>query len=204
MARALLAALLAFVAFAAHAQEKMLFVEYHAVSAKLAPGSAELQNRKLWLVGTKYMRFEDIPNPDTGVHGLIIVAEPDIWIIDRKANRGQHSTDPGPSYAVHFPMFPNENSDRVKQLTFGRELEFFDASGGRELARQTLDGVQCRVFAAEVDGRDLTLYMRGDGKPFQVSIGGGSGDEYGIRYVRYDPNGDPDLSLFKPGPGVRF
>jgi hypothetical protein len=203
MLRFLLAALLALAAFGAQAQQKMFFSEYHVVSDKLPAGSPELQHRKLWRVGTKYMRFEDVPNPQTGVHGLIIVAEPDIWIIDRKTQRGQHSIDPGPTYAVRFPMFPDEPSERIRALELGNEQEFFTSQGAKELTKQSIDGVLCRVFSMEIDGRDLTLYVRGDGKPFQVSIAGG-GLDYGIRIVRYDANVEPDLGLFRPPPGVSF
>ncbi len=203
MYRLLLAVLFSIPAFPAVAQQKMFFAEYHVVSDKLPANSPELQHRKIWLIGTKYMRFEDVPNPKTGVHGLIIVAEPDVWFIDRKTNRGQHNTDPGPTYGVHFPMFPSETSERVRQLEFGREREFFEANGATERAKQTLDGTLCRVFTVQIDDRDLTLYVRGDGKPFQVSIGGGA-DGYGIRIVRYEPDSDPDLSLFKPPAGTTF
>lgn len=203
MLRFLLAALIACAAFGAQAQQKMFFAEYHVVSDKLAPGSPELQHRKLWRVGTKYMRFEDVPNAQTGVHGLIIVAEPDIWFIDRKSQRGQHNVDPGPTYAVRFPMFPQEDSERIRALELGSEQEFFTSQGAKELTRQNIDGVPCRVFSLEIDGRALTLYVRGDGKTFQVSIAGG-GLDYGVRIVRYDTDLDPDLGLFRPPPGVTF
>lgn len=203
MRRILLATLLALAAVTANAQEKMFFTEYHVVSEKLPPGSPELQHRKLWLVGTKYLRFEDVPNPQTGVHGLIIVSEPDIWFIDRKTRSGKHNIDPGPTYAVHFPMFPNEDSPRIKQLEFGREREFFETNGAREGAKQTIDGVTCRVFTLRIDERDLTLYVRGDGKPFQVAISDGE-VTYGIRIIRHEANMDPDLSLFRPPADTTF
>lgn len=201
--RSLFALLLVACGFAAHAQEKMLYVEYRVMSPKLAPSSPEAQVRKLWLVGSKYMRFEDVPNPDTGVHGLIIVAEPDIWIIDRKTNKGQHSVDPGPSYAVHFPMLATESSDRLRQLEFGNELAFFQQNGARELAAQVVDGVNCRVLSLDVDDHELYLYLRRDGKPFQITVKTDS-SEYSVRIVKYEPASDPDLNLFRPPLGVKL
>lgn len=203
MFRSLLALLLLACSFAVHAQEKMLYVEYRVLSPKLPPSSAESQTRKLWLVGNKYMRFEDVPNPETGVHGLIIVAEPDIWVIDRKSNQGQRSVDPGPSYAVHFPMLATESSARLRQLEFGGELAFFQQNGARELASQVVDGVSCKVFAMEVDERELLLYQRKDGKPFQITVKSDSG-EYSVRILKYEPDTKPDLGLFKPPVGVTF
>lgn len=201
MIRSLLALLLLACSFAVQAQEKMLYVEYRVISPKLAPSSAEAQVRKLWLVGSKYMRFEDVPNPDTGVHGLIVVAEPDIWIIDRKTNKGQHSVDPGPSYAVHFPMLATETSARIRQLEFGGELAYFQQNGARELANQVVDGVTCRVFALDVDKHELFLYARKDGKPFQITVKTDA-SEYSVRFVKYEPDSEPDLNLFRPPLGV--
>ena len=203
MLRSLLALLLLACSFAVHAQDRMLYVEYRVLSPQLPPSSAESQPRKLWLVGNKYMRFEDVPNPETNIHGLIIVAEPEIWIIDRKTNRGRRSVDPGPSYAVHFPMLATETSARLRQLEFGGELAFFQENGAREMASQVVDGVNCRVLAVQVDERELLLYLRKDGRPFQITVKVDSG-EYSVRILRYEPGSEADLSLFKPPVGVKF
>lgn len=203
MFRFLLALLFLACSFSAHAQEKMLYVEYRVLSPQLPPLSAESQPRKLWLVGNKYMRFEDVPNPETNIHGLIIVAEPDIWVIDRKSNKGQRSVDPGPSYAVHFPMLATETSERLRQLEFGGELAFFQQNGAKERAPQVVDGVSCRVFTLEVDDRELLLLLRKDGKPFQITVKADSG-EYSVRILKYEPGLEPDLSLFKPPVSVKF
>lgn len=203
MFRFLLVLLFLACGFAAHAQERMLYVEYQVLSPKLPPSSPESQTRKLWLVGDKYMRFEDVPNPETNIHGLIIVAEPYIWVIDRKSNKGQRSVDPGPTYAVHFPMLATETSARLRQLEFGGELAFFQQDGAKERAPQVVDGVSCRVFALEVDDRELLLFLRKDGKPFQITVKADSG-EYSVRILRYEPGLEPDLSLFKPPVGVKF
>lgn len=204
MLRSLIAILLLACSLAAHAQEKMLYVEYRVISPNLPSSSAESQTRKLWLVSDKYMRFEDVPNPETNIHGLIIVAEPDIWVIDRKTNQGEHSVDPGPSYAVHFPMLATESSERLRQLEFGGEIAFFQQNGARELAPQVVDGVNCRVLALDqIDDRQLLLYVRRDGRPFQVTVKAGS-TEYSVRLVKYEPDSEPDLGLFKPPMGVKL
>jgi len=203
MFRYLAALLLLACSLAVQAQEKMLFVEYRVVSPKLAPSNAESQARKLWLVGNKYMRFEDVPNPDTNIHGLIIVAEPDIWVIDRKTGKGQHSVDPGPGYSVHFPMLATETSARLKALEFGGELEFFQGNGANELASQVVEGVTCRVLALTLDDRELFLFLRKDGKPFQITVKSDAA-EYSIRILKYDSGMQPDLGLFKPPPGMKF
>jgi hypothetical protein len=203
MRRYLLVLLLLACSAVAHAQEKMLYVEYRVISPNLPPASAENQVRKLWLLGNKYMRFEDVPNPDTKVHGLIIVAEPDIWFIDRRTNRGRHSVDPGPNYAVRFPMLATESSPRLRELEFGSEMAFFEAYGAKERPSQVVDGVSCRVFGMTLDNYELLLFVRKDGKPMQVTVKADA-VEYSVRILKYDPDLEPDLKLFKIPATVRM
>lgn len=200
--RILLLALLLCLNLAAHAQEKMLYVEYHVVAPKDAAVSpAERETRKIWRIGTKFLRFEDVANPDTGVHGLIVVAEPDVWFIDRKTRQGRHSVDPGPEYAIHFPIFAREASPKLRELEFGNEVSFFRENGGREKSPQRVDGVLYEVLGLEVDERELSLLVRSDGKPFEIRVKAGA-TEYAVRITRYDPALEPDFSLFKPPPGI--
>ena len=119
---ALLLLLAPFVAQAAN--ETMLYVEYRLAGKKIAPDSFDAQVKKVWRVGDTLLRFEDAPNPATKVHGLIVVAEPDIWIIDRNSNTGQHTVDPGPVLKMHFPLLASEQSETLRELEFGHELDF--------------------------------------------------------------------------------
>jgi len=185
------------------ADDKMLFAEYRVVSADLPASSPEAQPRKIWRIGKTFLRFEDVENPETKVHGLIIAHEPDIWIIDRKKGQGQHAIDPGPQYIVHFPIFPREQSETLKQLEFGSELKFFQDHGAREIASQTVDGVKSKLYRLELDNRVVTLFLKPDDRPLQIEIQ--SADvKYAVRFVRYDPDQKPDMSLFKVPPGIKI
>jgi hypothetical protein len=201
MPRILIACFLLACSLGAQAQEKMLYVEYRVLSPQLPADSPETQTRKLWLVGKKYMRFEDILNPQTRIHGLIIVSEPDIRFIDRTTNSGQHSVDPGPTYAVHFPMLASESSPKLKQLEFGNELAFFQENGARQMPAQTVDGVSTRVLGLEMEDRELRLFLRRDGHPLQVTVKADT-YQYTVRILRYEPGLEPDFSLFKLPSGV--
>lgn len=185
------------------ADDKMLYVEYRVVSEILSASSPEAQPRKIWLLGKEFLRFEDVPNPETKIHGLIIVDEPDIWIIDRNKGQGRHAIDPGPKYVVHFPIFPREQSEKLKQLEFGSELEFFQENGAKELVSQTVDGIKCKVYRLEFDDREVTLFMKPDKLPLQIEVQ--SADlKYGVRFLKYDPNQKPDMNLFKVPLGVKI
>lgn len=185
------------------ADDKMLFAAYRVVSADLAASSPEAQSRKIWRLGKEFLRFEDVPNSETKAHILIIVHEPDIWIIDRNKGQGQHAIDPGPKYAVHFPIFPQEQSERLKQLEFGSELKFFQDNGARELASQTVDGIKCKLYRLQLDDRELTLFLKPDSLPLQIEVQS-AGIKYAVRFLRYDPNQKPDMSLFKVPSGIKI
>jgi len=203
MLRILIAIALAACSLQSLAQDRMLFVEYRVVSPQLPPSSPESQSRKLWLLGNKYMRFEDVPNAQTGVHGMIIVSEPDIWFVDRKTNTGKHNVDPGPTYSVHFPILANEQSSLLNNLEFGRERTFFLDRSARDLGSEKVDGISCTVLGIEVDGRDLKLFLDKDNKPVQISVKTDA-YQYAVRYVKFQPGLDPKLDLFKLPPGVKL
>lgn len=185
------------------ADDKMLFAEYRVVSTDLPDSSPEAQPRKVWLLGKKFLRFEDVPNPETKVHELIIVHEPDVWIIDRNKGEGQHAIDSGPQYAVHFPIFPREQSARLKRLEFGSELKFFQDNGAKELASQTVDGIKCKLFRLELDDLELTLFLKPDNLPLQIEVQS-AGVKYAVRFLRYDPDQKPDMTLFSVPPGIKI
>lgn len=204
MKKLLSALLVAWSTLGAHAaDDKMLFVEYRVIAADLPAASPETQPRKVWRLGREFLRFEDVPNPETRVHGLIIVDEPDIWIIDRNKGQGQHTVDPGPQFSVHFPIFPREPSAKVRQLEFGSELKFFQNNGAKEIAPQTVDGIKCKLYDLELDDRELTLFMKPDNRPLQIEVRS-AGTKYAVRFLRYDPNQKPDMALFKVPIGIKI
>lgn len=187
----------------ARADEKMLLVEFHLIAPGSPTATTDKMTRKLWRLGTKYLRFEDVPNPEARTHALVIVAEPDLWMVDRTTKTGKHALDPGPTYRVRFPILSKEPSPRLKELEFGSEIDFFTANKARELPPQTIEGVQFRALAVTIDERDLTLYVRADGRPFQLTVKAGE-VEYSIRITRYLPDLAPDLKVFEPPKEINF
>ncbi len=202
--RNFLALLLLLTPFAAQsAEEPMLYVEYHLAGKKIAPDSFDAQVKKVWRVGNTLLRFEDAPNPTTKIHGLIIVAEPDIWIIDRNTNKGQHTVDPGPTYKMHFPLLASEQSETLRELEFGHELEFFLANNATALPQQEIEGVLCKPLRLNIDDREVTLYLRTSDVPLLIVVK--SPDyEYSVRFLRYEPARKVNKSLFSPPSEVQM
>jgi len=203
MKRSLISLLFLLVTFAAQAaDDQMLYVEYRLTGKKIAEGSFDAQVKKVWRIGDKYLRFEDAPNPQTKIHGLIIVAEPDIWIVDRNTNQAQHAVDPGPNYKIHFPLFASETIEKLREMEFGRELEYFRDNNAKELPAQDVDGFRCRLFRLEIDDRLVTLFVKTNDTPLQIEVKSPDYD-YSMRFLRYEPDRKPDKALFQLPPGVQ-
>src|SRR3954465_4806488 len=204
MVRLLIASLLSLLPLTVlAADDTMLYVEYRLTGKQVVPDSFDAQTKKVWRVGMNYLRFEDAPNPETKVHGLIIVAEPDIWIVDRHTNQAQHTVDPGPHYSIHFPLLASEPSPKLKELEFGHELEYFQQNGAESLPVEEVDGIKCKRLRLQMDGRVITLYLKTDDTPFQVAVRSPQ-YEYAMRFLRYEPNRKVDRALFQLPPGVQL
>ena len=44
--------------------------------------------KTLYRAGTGYCRTEELPDPEHGIHGLMIINEPDVWMVNRLRNWG--------------------------------------------------------------------------------------------------------------------
>ncbi|MBX9964145.1 MAG: hypothetical protein K2Y35_13880 [Burkholderiales bacterium] len=200
---AVLAVLLVAAGAAGAADEaKMTYVEYQLVAFGLAPESFMAQPKKLWRVGDSHLRLEEAVNRETNEQRLIVVAQPDIWVIERISKRGRHERDPGPTYKVRFPVFAGDPNDELTKLEMGSEVEYFRERGAKDVGEKTIAGVTCNESATEVGGRKLSLFTRkADGVPFQVVLTVGE-KAFAIRYLRFERGLAVDKSLFVPPAGV--
>jgi hypothetical protein len=203
--RMALAALLMTAAVAGAADDpKMVFIEYQLVAFGLAPDSFMAQPKKLWRVGDTYLRLEEGLNSETNEQRLVVVAQPDIWVIERVGKRGRHERDPGPTYKVRFPVFAGDPNDELTKLEMGSESEYFRDHGAKEVGERTIAGVTCIESATEVGGRKLSLFTRkASGVPFQVVVTVGE-KALAVRYLRYEPGLVVDKALFAPPAGVKI
>ena len=185
------------------AGDKMLYVEYRFVDKQTAADSFDAQTKKVWRIDKDFLRFEDAPNPQTKIHGLIIVAEPDIWIVDRNTNQAQHTVDPGPVFKIDFPLLASEKIEKLRKLEFGHELEYFQENGAKQLPAQDVDGVRCRVLRLQIEDREVTLFLKTDNTPLQIAVKSPN-YEYAMRFLRYEPDRKPEMLLFQLPPGVQL
>src|SRR5687768_16786202 len=116
----------------------MLVVTTSLDSPKLSPEAFARTPRLLYRHGTRYGRLEEQPDPDKRIHGLIVVNEPDIWIINLMGSTGQHVVDPGPSIEFHVPILSGAGNVHWTGFEFGSEVAYMKAVGA--VPSQLADG----------------------------------------------------------------
>lgn len=186
------------IANAQTADKKMTFIEYVLVAYEIAPESFEAQPKRVWRVEDSHLRFEEILNPANAEQKLVIVAQPDIWLINAAAKKGIHTTDPGPTYKVNFPVLTANDVPELALLEMGREKEFFAARKPKSSPEKLVAGIACTAQEITVNKRKLVLYSKkSDGKPFQVALELGERN-VAVRYLKYETGLAADAALFKP------
>jgi hypothetical protein len=57
-------------------------ISIRAVEPKQEPDSFEAQPKVTWRAGNRYARVADAPDPKAHIHGLLIINEPNVWLIN--------------------------------------------------------------------------------------------------------------------------
>jgi len=154
--------------------------------------------RTIYRAGTGYCRIEEAPDPNQGIHGLTIINEPDVWMINQFGKTGQHIVDPGPTFNCRLPIFVNgvkvtegENKD-LSQLEFGRELEFFKEKGSIGQKGPVLQTKETTAYRVNIGSSELALFTYGTPeRPLGVArVNGDKRDIYwysGYGEIDFDP-----------------
>jgi len=172
----------------------------------IQPDSFIAKPKTLYRAGIQYCRIEEQPDPALGSHELIVVNEPDVWTVDLAAKTATHSRDKGPTLNCRLPIFPGilpmiptEEIQRINDLEFGHEVEFFRSRGATASSGPVLEKKQTIAYMLPVGVSTLGLFTYGTPeRPLAVAWTRGSKrvvfwyNEYSV--MDFDP------SLFaKPG-----
>ncbi len=105
--------------------------------AEISEDSFAAKPKPMYRAGNRYCRTEELPDPERGLHGLLIVNEPDVWMVNLLTKTAQYFLDPGPTFNCHLPIFRGEQvksaaeimKNPLLELEFGQELGFFRGKG---------------------------------------------------------------------------
>lgn len=125
--------------------------------------------KTMYRAGNGYCRTEEQPDSEHGIHGLMIINEPDTWMVNLLATTAQHYLDPGPTFNCRMPVFVygeeiKSGADVKKplfELEFGREISYFKAKGAIPKPGPVLRDKPTNVYASDVGSSQLFLFTTG-------------------------------------------
>ncbi len=74
-------------------------------STEIPKDSFSAQPKGMYRAGAGYCRSEENPDLENGIHGLLIMNEPDSWLINRLSKTARQMVDPGPTFICRMPIF---------------------------------------------------------------------------------------------------
>jgi hypothetical protein len=113
--------------------------------------------KTMYRAGNGYCRTEEVPDPEHGIHGLMILNEPDAWMVNLLSKTARHFVDPGPTFNCHLPLFggePAKSAAEMKnpllELEFGQELEYFKGKRATPSEGPILRERQTTIYAVTI------------------------------------------------------
>jgi len=153
------------------------------------------QPKTIYRAGSRYCRVEEAPDPAHNIQGLLIVNEPDAWLIDLVKKIGRHQIDPGPTFNCRLPIFKGDATEELEKLEFGQELPYFKEKGIVPVSGPALFGKPTKVY--EIDGSDYQLLLFVDAESgLPRAIKKGKGTDWQIYLYSFYQDIPFDLGLF--------
>lgn len=161
----------------------MTKVVVHLQSPDVPEGSFATQPKAIYRAGTRYCRIEEWPDTEHGIHGLVVINEPDTWLVNLMTKTAQHQVDSGPTFNCRLPVFatgediksPADTRSQLMGLEFGRELAYFEEKGAASGPGPTLEGKTTKAYKVEIADSQLLLFTSGTPeKPVAVARQHGS------------------------------
>jgi hypothetical protein len=130
------------IAVCADAPSEMIHAIVQMSGPDISTDSFAAKPKIFWRASTQYCRIDEEPDPEKGIHGRMVVDEPDAWLINLADQTAKHILDPGPTFNCRLPVFafdPETVRSKIGELEIGHELEFFHANGAKLIKGPKLD-----------------------------------------------------------------
>jgi hypothetical protein len=190
--------------FCQEAPTTMTKITARIIKQEPVPGSFAAQPKTYWRAGTKYARIAESPDLQNHIQGLIIIREPDAWMVNLSDKSGRHVIDSGPSLVVRLPIFDKQTGmkSKLNDLEFGMELDFFVRNNATHSVGVVIDGNATDRYEVVISDARLVLWTDAKSKkPVRVSLVDGNQSRT-FQYVSYDDQLPFDQSLFQPPSGI--
>ena len=164
---------------------------------------ASVAPKTIYVAGDRYARIEQPGHADT--KNLIIVSEPDIWVVDGEKKQASHMINPGPDLTVHNPILGPEGPEDLFDFEYGRELRFFEHVTTKSLGFKEIEGIGCDVH--ELRSGDYRIVMnvtRVKNIPHSIQIFLNDRPVLHLQYLGYEKDIPFDPALFRPPDGIQI
>jgi hypothetical protein len=169
----------------ADAPSKMIHAIVQMSGSDISAESFSAKPKTFWRASDQYCRIDEEPDPEQGIHGRLVVNEPDAWLINLANQTAKHVLDPGPTFNCKVPIFAFDAEtakSKIGELEIGRELEFFHANGGKLIEGPKLE-FEANYYELKIADSVLRLVERVDIHA-PILIGFVRGDKvYEARYL---------------------
>lgn len=176
-----------------------------------SPGSSDSafvrKPKTLYRMSHTYGRIEESPGRVPGVHGLLIVAEPKIWIVNLADSTARMSIDQGPNLEFRASIARADFKNQIqplKEFEFGTEYDFLQ-SRKAVAGKEKVNGKTYDKLSLDIEGYTIVLLsQKGKWQPFRVTITKGGLVDCQYDYDEYKGNLPPDMTLFEPPKWVKI
>jgi hypothetical protein len=182
----------------------------HVVVANVTPGidptSFNAQPRVFYRIGSDRLRMEEAVDAVNGIHELIVVSEPNVWMANLYDGKGKHIVDPGPTFLAKAPVFGIEGlSAKFMSLEFGCEADFIAKYAPTPVRSEQVGNERYDVYRVD-DGSDAVeiLERPGSGIPALARYYQHGNLVVVLRYLLYETGLPNEPELFTPPPNVQY
>ncbi len=182
----------------------------HIVTVNITPGvpaGFPSQPLSMYRLGSGKMRTEEAPDPANGIHGVIVTAEPNIWMANLYDHTGKHIVDPGPTFFVKAPIFYGTPGfpEKFIDLEFGCEADFIAANALKSIRSEQIGNGHYDVYRTDAGSEAIEiLEQSGTGTPAFARYYHDGKLLVALRYDLYATGLPNDPNLFVPPPGVHY
>lgn len=143
--------------------------EVRYVADDIEPSSFGAKPRTCYRAGDTYGRVEEALDEPLGLHGLIIIAAPDVWMINLIDSSAKHILDKSSPAQARMPILAS-GQEAFKELEFGKELQFFTDKNIIAKNGPLVDGVKTKSYKYSHSSIDTELLVNTDSEPLKLTI----------------------------------
>jgi hypothetical protein len=160
----------------------MTKIEVHLEGPEVIAGSFSAKPKVIYRAGTRYCRVEEAEDTENKIHGLLIVNEPDAWMVNLYDKSARHIVDPGPTFNCKLPIFAkvdpkDEAAILYQDLQFGSELKFFKKMGSTGQPGPEEDGKKATQHTIEIGSTRFMMFTISTPNERSLAVGRAVGDK---------------------------